>query len=261
MFCESQLKQTSATILWKIWWCTSSCKKQLNKDVPQRPVWKRRDAMESVCTCVLHFNLEWKETRSNESSTPMRGTTPQKHKTKSDGGDPGPGWQQKNLKRPLRFSDAFCTEKHSILWTGCLSTKYPLLFLSLLDCSFTVPFLTDCSFTIPFFIWLFPFLSLLDCSFTVLSKFLHRKFLNYTSLNYCTRETVCIIAFDVDVSHRTLPEVTPHTGTALAKVTPQKTGSHPMEANPPGTATWTNFFVNRIIYLKTGAPMRFVHVV
>ena len=34
-----------------------------------------------------------------------------------------------------------------------------------------------------------------------------------------------------------------------------------MEANPIGTTTWTNFFVNIIIYLKTGAPVRFEHIV
>ena len=57
----------------------------------------------------------------------------------------------------LRFPDPFCMKKHSISPTGYLSshvTKYchchekwlflavPLLFLSLLDCSFELPFLT-----------------------------------------------------------------------------------------------------------------------
>ena len=57
------------------------------------------------------------------------------------------------------------------------------------------------------------------------------------------------------LSHPTLPEVTPHNGTAIAKVTPQKTGSHPTEANPNGTASWTNFSINKILYLNTGVPM------
>ena len=61
------------------------------------------------------------------------------------------------------------------------------------------------------------------------------------------------------LSHPTLPEVTPHNGTAIAKVTPQKTGNHPTEANPTGTAASTNFSINKILYLKTGVPMRFVH--
>ena len=61
------------------------------------------------------------------------------------------------------------------------------------------------------------------------------------------------------LSHPTLPEVTPHNGTAIAKVTPQKTGSHPTEANPTGTAASTNFSINKILYLKTSVPMRFVH--
>ena len=61
------------------------------------------------------------------------------------------------------------------------------------------------------------------------------------------------------LSHPTLPEVTPHNGTAIAKVTPQKTRSHPTEVNPTGTAASTNFSINKILYLKTGVPMRFVH--